>query len=277
MISKPPEGVLMTQTSTTNDASDELVETNPQYTIDTRPLCQGMPFVLTDAAHPRLVLKSGSHFLVMDQSADIPDCNTLGYGYYRYDTRQISDWTLTLNGAALSLLSSAVNEGYAGTFLYTNTQTEIPQQKITVQRDVVLGDYLWERIVLENFHNTPLDIELKMQFGSDFADMFEVRGLNVPERGKRMMPVPDPQGRGLFLAYRGLDDVLVETVIEFFGERPLEITKEGEVTFRLNLPVMFATVFASNPAHIFSIAASAFLRSVSFTSSSMYLPWRTSE
>jgi len=209
-----------------------------EYTIDTRPLCQGMPFVLTDAAHPRLVLKHGSHFLIMDQSASIPGCNTLGYGYYRYDTRHISGWELTLNGASLSLLSSSVNEGYAGHFLYTNPQTEsLPQQKITVQRETVLGDLLWERITLQNFHNVPLEIELRMSFQSDFADMFEVRGLNVPERGKRMLPVPGKNGRTLFLAYRGLDNTLLETLIEFFGAQPHEITSEGEVLFKMTLPV----------------------------------------
>jgi glycogen debranching enzyme len=220
-----------------DDSTGELAVEVPSYTVDTRPLCQGMPFVLTDAAHPRLVLKSDSHFLVLDQSAGIPECNTLGYGYYRNDTRHIAAWELTLNGAPLSLLSSAVNEGYAGTFLYTNTQTEIPQQKITLARDIVLGDLLWERIVVENFHNAPLDLELKMRFGSDFADMFEVRGLNLAERGKRMLPAPDLNRRAMFLAYHGLDDVLYETVIEFFGEHPAEMTSDGEVIFRINLPV----------------------------------------
>jgi hypothetical protein len=47
------------------------------YQVDTRPLCQGMPFVLTDAAHPRLALKNGSHFLILDQLGQIPACNTL--------------------------------------------------------------------------------------------------------------------------------------------------------------------------------------------------------
>jgi glycogen debranching enzyme len=227
----------MTQTPLINETSDDVVG-RPDYTVDTRPLCQGMPFVLTDAAHPRLVLKSGSHFLVMDQSADIPNCNTLGYGYYRYDTRHISHWEMTLNGSPLSLLSSAVNEGYAGIFLYTNPQTEkLPQQKITLQREIVLGDYLWERIILQNFHNSDLELELNMSFGSDFADMFEVRGLNVNERGTRMLPAPGDGGRTLFLGYRGLDDTLVETVIEFFGLLPESITSEGEAKFRFTLPI----------------------------------------
>lgn len=230
----------MTQTPISSEVADEAASSivYPDYTLDNRPLCQGMPFVLTDAAHPRLVLKHGSHFLTLDQSALVPGCNTLGYGYYRYDTRHISQWEMTLNGAPLSLLSSSVNEGYAGQFLYTNPHTEqTPQQKITLMREVVLGDLLWERLMLQNFHATPLDVELKLTFSSDFADMFEVRGLNVEKRGQRMMPAPGKNGRTLFLGYRGLDDELLETVIEFYGIQPDEISTNGEVTFKLTLPV----------------------------------------
>src|SRR5438309_6509945 len=96
------------------ESTDDLTNlVQPEYIVDTRPLCQGTQFVLTDAAHPRLVLKHGSHFLVMDQGAAIPGCNTLGYGYYRYDTRHLSEWELTLDDIPLSLLSSSVEEGYA--------------------------------------------------------------------------------------------------------------------------------------------------------------------
>jgi glycogen debranching enzyme len=229
-----PPGVPVSIASDSTEDFNALVQ--PDYTIDTRPLCQGTQFVLTDAAHPRLVLKHGSHFLVMDQSANIPGCNTLGYGYYRYDTRHLSQWEMTLDDIPLSLLSSSVLEGYAGTFLYTNPQTDlVPQQTLMTQRDIVLGDALWERVILQNYHNQPLECVLKFTYQSDFADMFEVRGLNVPERGKRMVPVPGKNGRSLFLAYRALDNSLLETLIEFFGVTPDAIS-EGEVVLRLVLP-----------------------------------------
>lgn len=217
------------------DEDPMLCDPSTEYTPDTRPLCQGMPFVLTDAAHPRLVLKNGSHFLVMDQEALVPACNTLGYGYYRFDTRHLSQYELLLNGAPLSLLSSSVQEGYAGSFLYTNPQiSTVPQQVLTVLRETVLSDLLWERFVLTNFHSEALEVELTFNFQSDFADIFEVRGFNIPERGRRMLPVSGRNGRSLYLAYRGLDDCLVETVVEFFGIQP-EAIKEGEVTIRVNL------------------------------------------
>lgn len=211
---------------------------SPEYREDVRPLCQGTQFVLTDAAHPRLVLKSGSYFLVMDQSANVPGCNTLGYGYYHLDTRHLSQWEMTLNDIPLSLLSSSVIDGFAGTFLYTNPQTDlVPQQTLMIQRDIVLADALWERVVLHNYHSQPLECVLKFTYQSDFADMFEVRGLNLPSRGKRMIPQAGKNQRSLFLAYRGVDNVLVETIIEFFGITPESITEElGEVVLRIVLP-----------------------------------------
>jgi glycogen debranching enzyme len=233
-------GDLSTSEATTITGSDEVLseEISPsEYIVDTRPLCHGMPFVLTDAAHPRLVLKNGSHFLVMDESGLVPGCNTLGYGYYRYDTRHISQWDLTLNDVPFSTLSSSTHEGYSGSFLYTNPETEgIPQQKLMLQRDIVLSDLLWEKIILHNFHSQPFDCELKFKFQSDFADIFEVRGYNPPERGQRMRPVAGKTGRSLFLAYRCLDEIMLETVIEFFGIQPDQINAEdGEVYFKIPL------------------------------------------
>lgn len=207
-----------------------------KYVVDTRPLCQGMRFMLTDAAHPRIVLKHGSHFLILDAAAQIPDCNTLGYGYYRNDTRHISHWELSLDDVPLSLLSSRVDEGYKGYFLYTNPQTEgLPQQKITVLRQIVLSDLLWERIKLENFQNEDVEFILKIRFQSDFADMFEVRGLNRSARGVRMLPVESADKSSLFLAYRGVDNVLLETEIEFLDICP-DFIQDGEAFFRIKIP-----------------------------------------
>ena len=208
-----------------------------EYVADTRPMCQGTPFVLTDTAHPRLVLKSGSNFVILDGEAYVPACSTLGYGYYRYDTRHLSEWEVTLDGVPLSLLSSDVEKGYAGSFLYTNPQTpNIAQQKIMVQRQLVIDDVVAERMVIENFDSKEVTVDLSIRYQSDFADMFEVRGLNRTERGVRMRPTTDEEGRRLFLAYKGTDGCLLETVIEFGGRIPDEIV-DGVARFSLTLPV----------------------------------------
>ncbi len=207
------------------------------YVEDSRPLCEGTPFVLTDAAHPRLTLKQGSHFLVLDEVGNIPACNTLGYGYYRQDTRHLSQWDLLLNGISLSVLSNEVHLGYAGTLLYTNPLiNDIPQQKLSIKRKLVLDDVLWEKITIENFGSEDYEIEIQMKFQSDFADMFEVRGLNRKQRGQRMRPASSNDGRKILLAYRGLDGTLAETIIDFCTTKP-DIIADGLATFKLRVPV----------------------------------------
>ena len=207
------------------------------YVVDTRPLCAGMPFLLTEAAHPRMVLKNGSHFMVMDEQAQIPACNSLGYGYYRFDTRHLSQWEMTLNGQPLSLLSSDVKHGYSGRFLYTNPQLDgIPQQKITIERELVVSELLWENLRIENYGPQSYEIELSINFQSDFADMFEVRGLNRGARGERMLPSLLHDNSAMFLAYRGRDGVLLETIIEFNGIKPASIS-DAVATFKLQLPL----------------------------------------
>lgn len=206
-----------------------------EYVVDSRPLCQGMPFVLTDAAHPRLILKNGSHFMVLDQEARIPACNTLGFGYYNYDTRYLSEWNFTVDGSELSLLSADVKRGYAGSFLYTNPQTNsLSQQNLMLQRQIVLSDVVSERVVIENYSASEITVDFCIKYQSDFADMFEVRGVNRSERGKRMLPRKDKQGKRLFLAYRGLDERLLETMIEFRGSAPDSIV-DGEARYKLTL------------------------------------------
>lgn len=206
-----------------------------EYIEDTRPLCQGMPFLLTDAAHPRQVLKHGSHFIILDEAGEIPACNSLGYGYYRFDTRHISQWQMLLDGVPMSLLSGTASQGYTGTFLHTNVQTDtMMQQKIIVQRDIVLGDALWERVLIESFLGETTKSTLTLLLHSDFADMFEVRGLNRPARGQRMIPIVSADNKTLFLAYKGQDGMLLETVIDFRGIVPTH-AKEGELVFEMTL------------------------------------------
>lgn len=207
------------------------------YVVDTRPLCQGMPFILTDSAHPRLILKHASHFMVLDREANIPACNTLGYGYYRNDTRHLSQLEITLDDVSLSLLSFDISKGYAGSFLYTNPQTaRLLQQKLMVQRQIALSDVVCQRLVLENFSSENIEVELCIKCQSDFADMFEVRGLNRQQRGLRMLPTSDSDGTCLYLAYEGLEGSLFETIINFCGRKPDSLV-DGEARYHLNLPV----------------------------------------
>src|SRR6266542_2527427 len=63
-------------------------------------------------------------------------------------------------------------------------------------------------------------MRIELTFGSDFADIFEVRGLKRAQRGK--LALPKAEGRSAVLAYLGQDSVLRETRITF-DEQPAEV------------------------------------------------------
>ncbi|HNM52493.1 MAG TPA: glycogen debranching N-terminal domain-containing protein, partial [Candidatus Obscuribacter sp.] len=101
-----------------------------------------------------------------------------------------------------------------------------------------MGDALYERITLENFHSEEVEFDLTISLQSDFADMFEVRGLNLSQRGERMVPLSGKDGRCLSLAYKGLDGLLQETVIDIDASGAQRASlQDGRFTIRFRLPV----------------------------------------
>jgi glycogen debranching enzyme len=51
-----------------------------------------------------------------------------------------------------------------------------------------------------------------------------------------MLPQSSPDGQKIFLAYRGVDGMMLETIIEFFGCKPNKVV-DGAAIFQLRLPV----------------------------------------
>lgn len=168
---------------------------------------------------PRLVLKHGSHFLVMDEAGMMPGGTNFGYGLYVDDTRYLSGWSWTINGAEPTLLAASTEEGYAGHFSYSNKEVgHLPEQKLLFQREVLINNGVFEKITLTNFDLQSVDVNLALNVGADFADMFEVRGMSRKRRGQllRNALTSDAQGernRELLMAYRGLDGAQMNTAI----------------------------------------------------------------
>ena len=78
--------------------------------------------------------------------------------------------------------------------------------------------FLWEasaleRLALHNFDREPARLRLRIDFASDFADLFEVRGARRPARGT--IHPPEVRHDGATLAYTGLDDRRRETRLRF--------------------------------------------------------------
>jgi glycogen debranching enzyme len=178
------------------------------------------------------VLKSGDSFAVFDRHGEIGPLGLGEHGLYCRGARHLSRWELTLSGYRLLLLNSAVKQDNS---LLVVDQTApdirkddrpcIPKDVLHLRRELsVQGLVLSERLRVTNYHDRELSFDLQLDFAADFRDVFEVRGVPRERRGE-LLP-PQVNGESVVLGYRGLDDVLRRTRVEF-SQVPSAISGES--------------------------------------------------
>ena len=162
---------------------------------------------------PRLVLKSGDHFLVLDPDGMIESGAGSPYGLYQDDTRFLSEWEYLLDGIHLHPLTAFTREGFTGTFLYGNPATKtLPAQSLLIKRELLLDKGFCERVTIQSFVDTPQSLTLSLKFGSDFNDMFEVRGQKRLKHGVAI--VARSSGKEI-TTYTGVDQSVVTSTVHF--------------------------------------------------------------
>lgn len=186
-------------------------------------------------------MKEGDVFLYSDREGNLDHGGTYGLGLYAADTRFLSHFRMTVNGRDPVLLSSSAERGYMGHVdltnpdLYEGDRVSVPQQTLNIRRVRVIDGRLFERVRVKNYNPFPVAVDLAFAFGSDFADIFEVRGMLTPEHPAIEAPVLEPDR--VVLAMVGRDGVRRETRISF-GTKPDDLRVEGwtvHATFRLSL------------------------------------------
>jgi glycogen debranching enzyme len=185
------------------------------------------------------VLKYGDTFAVFNRYGDIEALGTSRFGLFHAETRHLSRLALRLNQKQPLLLSSTIREDNA--FLsvdLTNVDTnlnghgELPRGTVHLFRlQFLRGATCYHFVRLLNYGLEPVTISLVLQFDADFADIFEVRGTKRSRRGERL---PDHAAKDkVVLAYRGLDDVLRRTCLEF-SPHPASLSTR-EAAFEIDL------------------------------------------
>lgn len=202
-----------------------------------RVLSHGEPFVIVDVKKEKLVVKEGELFLYSDIEGNIPREDTSGLGMYYQDTRFLNTFNLTLFGASPVLLSSTADRGFMSQIELTNTDfmtadgMVVPQETINIRRIRVVNGRLYELVRIKNYNHFPVEMSLEIEFDSDFADMFEVRGTKRTKYGTWLAPKVDDNS--ILLAYHGLDAILRKTNI-MFETKPSSIEGTTAV-FKFNL------------------------------------------
>jgi len=118
----------------------------------------------------------GNTFVVSDDRGDISASLTDPTGLFSYDTRFLSKWLLTVDGQQLNTLS-VDDLTYFETrfFLVPGTGTVYVDSKLSVIRQRAVGDGFDEELTILNHDEEPVDLRVRVEAASDFADLFEVK------------------------------------------------------------------------------------------------------
>ena len=118
----------------------------------------------------------GSTFLVCDRRGDIEAGADQPHGLFFRDTRFLSLWRLTLDGAALTVLSTDDVDYFSSQFFLVPVTGSIYRNPcLSVIRQRSIGDGLHEDLVVLNHLPDAISVELRVDADADFADIFEVK------------------------------------------------------------------------------------------------------
>lgn len=167
----------------------------------------------------QLVLARGAMFLVTDRHGDLRPAGARELGLFDRDTRHLSHYALSIkNGAAVRLSAESVADAYNQVDLMLSDLEmaqflDDPKNYLHIRRRQMVDSGLFEQIAFTNFLRRSIDLEVRLDFGADFADIFEVRGARRPRRGVHRSP--RIEGRTVVLGYEGRDGLTYETHITF--------------------------------------------------------------
>ena len=172
------------------------------------------------STRPRRTLKQGDCFAVFDSHADIGAAPGGPDGIFFCDTRYLSHLEMLLSGTQPLLLGSVVRDDNSfltvdltNPDIYLNQKLVQPKDMLHVVRTLfLLNGTVYQRLRLQNHGDQPFDVRLSFAFASDFADLFEVRGLRRKRRGTASAEVGKAE---VALTYQGLDGNRRRTMILF--------------------------------------------------------------
>ena len=175
-----------------------------------------------------LRILDGNTFVVCDERGDVEASPTEPTGLFSFDTRFLSKWVLTIDGQKLNSLSTDDLQYFQSRFfLVPGTGTVYIDAKLSVIRERSVGDGFHEELTILNHEDEPVELTVRIDAASDFADLFEVKDA-LKKIGRYASRIED--GR-LYLQY-ARETFKRETVIS--ASAPASID-EGGLTFAVRV------------------------------------------
>lgn len=193
----------------------------------------------SSSSRPRQTLKSGDTFVVLDTHGDIGASAGGSDGLFNKDTRFLSHFEILLNGMQPLLLGSNLRDDNSLLSVDLTNPDIYFDKKIVLQKDTLHVSrtiFLWhatahQRVAVRNHGERAIRFHLSFTFGSDFSDLFEVRGMRRARHGTTSTTLASPHQ--VVMSYTGLDATRRETTLTF-EPVPGQLT-EGAATYTLDL------------------------------------------
>src|ERR1700730_9759131 len=187
------------------------------------------------------VLKHGESFGVFDRSGCIPRGLKSELGLFHDGTRYLDQLELAIGSQPLLLLSSASNQDTALVTDLTNSDLFDGGGRLVLPRDtlhLLATSLLWQQayylcLRVRTYALQPVELELGMLFGADYADIFEVRGTPRKRHGQALEPMVDASSVGL--GYQGLDGRIRRTRL-LLSPAPENLADDGALYRRRLAP-----------------------------------------
>ncbi len=173
------------------------------------------------STRPRRTLKHGDCFAVLDATptsarrwADLTEFSFPTHGISR-TWRCFSTATQPLLlGSSVRDDNSTLTVDLTNPDIYLDDKLVLPKDILHVVRTVFLWrDTAYQRLRIHNHGERPCEVRLTLAFASDFADLFEVRGMRRAHRGIASAEISG--GTDVTLNYRGLDGKQRRTTLRF--------------------------------------------------------------
>jgi glycogen debranching enzyme len=198
-----------------------------------------IPGVVSLSPSSRRTLKHGDSFAMFDEFGDVVELEHSPAGLFHFDTRHLSRLYFTLEGHRALCLSSTVQPDNLTLDVDLTCPDIFQGDRLVLAKDtfhVARAKYLWkagcyELFTVTSYADQRRRVRLALEFGADFADLFEVRGHRRSRRGSVTAEV---RGRAeVMFSYRALDGIPRATRICFEPAPALLTAQRAEIELEL--------------------------------------------